>query len=524
MISYLIYSTICMGLVLLFYHAVLAREKIYQINRWYLLGGLLFSLIVPFMPFGIPDPFLTLSSNTEVPQILSIGIEKPNSESVLQVSGNQTEQNSVSYTSYFEWITPFLFWFYGIVTLILSFRMIRHLYRMQLKSMKNPATSFKGHKVVLVDQEVVPHTFWKTIFVNKAQYENKEINEEVMIHELIHAKQNHSLDILTIEILKTICWFNPILYFYKKAIQVNHEYIADDKVLSSGTDIADYQTLLLKMRSADSAHYLSTSLNFNITKKRFKMMTLNQLTYRSYLKIALIIPFFISLGITLGCEPAGMEQNSQAEQINLELIDNEIIKLNGKTVSASKFGTAFSDLSLDPKHTLIELKVHKNAPMGLVTDVQEVLREKGALKINYSTVQSNDTQSNEAWRSELKSRNILDLHINKEGEIIVNQEVTSLSALNEMVKKFITNNGESVSLSENPENAIIAIETDKRTPHDTYISAIDKIMEGYDELRNQASMELFNKPYKALEEGSEERNKIKNMYPKRISIKDPSRS
>lgn len=524
MISYLIYSTICMGLVLLFYHAVLSREKTYQVNRWYLLGGLLFSLAVPFMPFGISDSLLNFNSNTEIRQILSNGIVNINSESVFQVSGNSTEQNSVSHTPYFEWITSFILEFYGIVTLILSFRMIRHLYRMQLKSMKNPASSFKGHKVVLVDKEVVPHTFWKTIYVNKEQYENKEINEEVMIHELIHAEQNHSLDILIIEILKTICWFNPVLYFYKKAIQINHEYIADDKVLFNGADIADYQTLLLKMRSANSANYLSTSLNFNITKKRFKMMTLNHSTYRSYLKIALIIPFFAILGITLGCEPASMEQNSQAEQINLELINNETIKLNGKTVSASEFGPVFSDLSLDPKHTLIELKVHKNATMGLVTDIQKVFRKYGALKINYSTVQSNDTQSNEAWRSELKSRNILDLHINDEGEIIVNQDVASLSELKEIVKKFITSNGKSASLSESPEKAIIAIKTDKRTPYDTYTSALEKIMVVYDELRDQTSMELFNKSYNTLKEGSEERNKIKNMYPKRISIKDPSRS
>ncbi|SHF90630.1 Signal transducer regulating beta-lactamase production, contains metallopeptidase domain [Fodinibius roseus] len=400
MIPYLIYSTVCMGLVLLFYHAVLAREKIYQINRWYLLGALLFSLTVPLMPFGIFDSLLTLSSNTEISQILSGEIENTNAESVYQVSDNPTEKDSVSHTSYFEWITPFLLWVYGIVTLILSFRMIRHLYRMQLKSMKNPATSFKDHKVVLVAKEVVPHTFWKTIFVNKKQYENKEISEEVMIHELIHAEQNHSLDIIIVEILKTICWFNPVLYFYKKAIQVNHEYIADDKVLSNGADIADYQTLLLKMRTAKSAHYLSTSLNFNITKKRFQMMTLNHSTARSSLKLALIIPFFVLLGITFGCEPASMESDNQVEDIvSLEIVDAETIKLNGETVSASQFESVFADLAMDPEQTIIDFKVHKNATMGLVTDVQKVLREKGTLKINYSTVQSNDGQSKRTWRS-----------------------------------------------------------------------------------------------------------------------------
>jgi len=524
MISYMIYSTICMGLVLLFYHALLAREKIYQINRWYLLGALLFSLIIPFMPIGVSDSLLTLGNNTEISQILSSGIENTNSESVLQVWGIPTEKKSVSSTSYFEWITPFLFYFYGIVTLILFFRMIRHLYRMKLKSMKYPGTAFKGYKVVLVDEDIVPHTFWKTIFVNREQYENNEISKEVLTHELFHAKQNHTFDILIIELLKTIFWFNPVLYFYKKAVEVNHEFIADEKVLSNGGDIANYQNLLLEMRTAESPPCLSSSLNYNITKKRFKMMTLNSSKYRSYFKLVLIIPFFVILGITFGCEPAGIEQNSEAEKINLELIDTEEIKLNGKTVSASEFGTAFTNMQLGPKHTLINLKVHKNVPMGLVTDVQKVLRESGALKINYSAVQSNKTQPNEDWRSQLKRRNILDLYINKEGEIIVNQDVTSLSALNEVVINFITNNGESPSLSESPENAIIAIKTDKKTPHDTYMSAIDKIMGAYNELRNQASMELFDKSYKELEEGSKESNKIKTMFPKRISINDPSRS
>lgn len=511
MISYLIYSTVCMGLVLLFYHAVLARDKIYQINRWYLLGGLLFSLVIPFIPIGIYDSLISISSNTEVPQI-----------SVLQVSGNLTDTKSVNPASYFEWITPLLLYLYGIVTFILSVRMILNLYRLQLESMKNPTTIFKGPKVVLVDKEVVPHTFWKTIFINKEQYE-KEISQEVLSHELIHAKQNHTLDILIIEIVKTIFWFNPILYFYKKAVQINHEYIADDKVLSNGADIVDYQTLLLKMRMTKSPHYLSNSLNFNITKKRFKMMTLNNSTYRSYLKIVLIIPFFVILGITLGCEPTSLE-DEQADNIRLELVDSETIKLNGKTVAISEVGTVFSNLSLDPKETLIDLKVYKSAPMGMIMDVQKVLRERGALKINYSTEQSNESQSNEAWRSEPKSKNILELYLNEEGQIIVNNAITSLSALNEEVKNFITDNGESSSLSENPVNAFIAIKTDKRTPHDTYMSVMDKILGVYDELRNQASLELFNKPFNDLEEGSAKRTKIEKMYPKKISIQDPSKT
>ncbi len=515
MISYLIHSTICMGLVLLFYHAALAREKIYQINRWYLLGGLLFSLVAPFIPVGISDSLLTLDRGTEIPHVLS------GSGSDLHSSANSAGEDTVGQTSDPVWIYPFLFCLYGIVTLILAFRMIRHLYRMQLKTMKNPATFFKGHRVVLMDEEVVPHTFWKTIFLNKKQYENKEIGEEVLIHELTHARQNHSLDILIVEMLKTICWFNPFLYFYKIAIQINHEYIADDKVLSSRTDVASYQALLLHMSTAKSMHYLSASLNFNVTKKRFKMMTLNRSVYRSFLKTALIIPFIVVLGITFGCGPASVESGNQIKDISLEIVNAETIKLNDKTFPASQFKTALSELSVDPKRTVIDFKIYKDVPMGLVTDIEKVIREYGAIRINYSTEQSNNSRSEEAWRTELDSRNILDIYINEKGNITVNQDRASLSSLSRLVREFIINNGHSPELSESPRDAIIAIRTDTRAPYESYSRMIGKVIEVYDELRDQAAVQLFNQPFQSLEEGSKERDKIRNMYPKKISVQEP---
>ena len=523
MIGYLIYSTLCMALVLLFYHAVLAREKTYQINRFYLLIGLLFSLTIPLMPIGIIDSLLNMG-NGNISSLSLEGIEFLSTEYLLQSSVNSTGQQAVSPASNSAWLQTIFLGVYGSVTFVLAMRMILHLYQMKVRSMKNPATYFRDHKVVLLNKDVVPHTFGKTIFVNKDLFKSGRISREILTHELIHARQHHSLDILFIEMVKTICWFNPVLYFYKTAIQVNHEYIADQKVLSGGTDIATYQRMLLNMRKAGPAHYLSTSLNFNITKKRFKMMTLQDSKLRSSLKTALIIPFLAILGITLGCEPAGMEKEHQGKSITLELVDFETIKINDKTVSASKFESAFSDVLTDPQKTLVNLEVHGDAPMGLVTDVQKILREKGALRINYSSAKSDDSKSKESWRSNIQSRNILDLYINGEGDIIANQNQISLSSVGRSVREFLTNNGEAAHLSVTPQEAIIAIRTDKHTPLDTYKTTVGKVITVYNELRDQASRQLFDQPFQSLAEGSTERTKIVNMYPKRISIKDPARN
>lgn len=393
MISYLIYSTICLGLVLLFYHVFLAREKMYQINRFYLLFGLLFSLIIPFAPVGITNSLLNSvnSSDLPIPQLISSGIDNTDTESIKSVPANPTEKNYEKTTSGFEWIYPPLLFLYSIITLFLFIRMIGHLCGMRLQSRKRPCSFIRGHKIILLNDDVDPHAFWKTIFVNKKKYENGKIAKEVLIHELTHARQNHSLDIVIVEILKTLFWFNPILYFYKRAIQLNHEFIADNKVLKGGADIADYQTLLLRMLPVKTVPHLSTGLNLKITKKRFKMMTQNNSTYRSLLKTAVAIPFFLILGLTFGCEPDSLEVDNPINNITLEFVNSKTIKLNGESLLISELESQLSDLSIDKESFIVLLKVPETISMSTIMNVQELLRNHGLLRVNYSIVQAKDS-------------------------------------------------------------------------------------------------------------------------------------
>src|SRR5690606_39609713 len=62
------------------------------------------------------------------------------------------------------------------------------------------------------------------------EYENNQIDQELFVHEKAHITQKHSLDILFIEALQILFWFNPLIYLYKKAMKLNHEFLADQKV------------------------------------------------------------------------------------------------------------------------------------------------------------------------------------------------------------------------------------------------------------------------------------------------------
>jgi len=251
MTDFLIKSTVSMALLLAVYHLFLEREKMHLFNRFYLLFALVFSLVLPFITIEIVTKVIT----QPLPVITDIPV----------ISAPITED--VNYTPYILW------GIYGFVALLLSVRFGYNLWLFIRSSHQNKTVLHKGAKLVLLNQDVLPHTFLNSIFINRQEYENRLIEQDLFTHELAHVNQKHTIDILFIEVLKTIFWFNPLLYFYKKAIQLNHEFLADESVVATTHNVISYQQLLLQKALPPASYQLASSLNFSVTKKRFTMMT-----------------------------------------------------------------------------------------------------------------------------------------------------------------------------------------------------------------------------------------------------------
>ncbi|MBA9073704.1 beta-lactamase regulating signal transducer with metallopeptidase domain [Flavobacterium gossypii] len=255
MIDFLIKSTISLTLLLGLYHLFLEKEKMHTFNRFYLLFSLLFSFALPFItieiavesiskPLLLPNPILTKNETVAI-----------------------IKQEDVNYI-------PILLWsLYAAVTIFFIVRFGKNIYALLSKVRKNRTVSFFYSTLVLVREKSLPHTFLQYIFINGDDYNNRNIQEELYTHELTHVRQRHSYDILFIEIIKTVFWFNPLLLLYKKAIQLNHEFLADEKVVESYNNVPFYQSLLLQKASWNNNFYLASNLNFSVTKKRLIMMT-----------------------------------------------------------------------------------------------------------------------------------------------------------------------------------------------------------------------------------------------------------
>lgn len=121
----------------------------------------------------------------------------------------------------------------------------------------------------------------------------------------------------------------------------------------------------------------------------------------------------------------------------------------------------------------------------------------------------------------VRERNLLNILVNAQGMVLINEEPAAITTVRDRVREFVDNNGVDPNLSESPDDAIVSIKTDRRTPYNVYIDMLDEVMGAYEELRNAAAQNEFGVPYSSLEQGTAQRETIQEMYPKQISIAEP---
>ncbi len=125
----------------------------------------------------------------------------------------------------------------------------------------------------------------------------------------------------------------------------------------------------------------------------------------------------------------------------------------------------------------------------------------------------------------IKTRNMMKILVNSAGQVMMGTgetEPTPVSQVKQKLKTFVSNRGEDPNLSDSPDKAIVSIKTQRETPYKVYINMLDEVMGAYAELRDQASQQRFGVPYEQLDDNTEEKKTIQEVYPKKISIAEPN--
>lgn len=271
--EYALKASLCLAIVFLFYHLLLKQLTWYTWNRFFLLVFSALSFIVPFINV---NRFI----GTRQLEFVPLADYLPDLTHKIPV--NLTADNAA-----FNYWQP-LSALYIFISVLLFVRLIIQVLSIWKIKSTSTLTLCSNVEVYQVPKPVLPFSFLNSIFINKHNYSNTEL-QEIIDHEQVHVRQKHTIDVLITELICIINWYNPFAWLIKKAVRENLEFIADDAVIQKGFDKKDYQYLLLKVTGIVPASIAST-FTFTSLKNRIRMMNKTKTGRLHLLKFAFVIP------------------------------------------------------------------------------------------------------------------------------------------------------------------------------------------------------------------------------------------
>lgn len=320
MIYFLLKSAILLSVLYGCFFVLLSRETFHRFNRGVLLAILVSSLVLPawqitldrsrLVPEWVLHPDDTHITETEddmaEAQARTPGsteerhrpyMAPDNREHIGHVPAPSTPfpWHAVLYTLYFLGIAWHLF---SVLRQILAFRHdVRHGIKTRDKY---------GNSIIIRGGNFAPYSFFRHIVMSAKDYENSR--HPILTHEQAHIRLGHSWDILLLEAVCTIQWFNPLVWMLARDLRAVHEYEADKAVLDLGIDATRYQQLLVIKAFGTRLQSVTNSLSHGSLKDRIIMMKKTKSSGLLMLK-GLFLPLFMGIAVVAFAKPKTEEAN-----------------------------------------------------------------------------------------------------------------------------------------------------------------------------------------------------------------------
>ncbi|WP_281632697.1 M56 family metallopeptidase [Flavobacterium luteolum] len=301
------------GLMLLFYCAyffLLRKETFFNSNRWFLLSGLIVSAILPFLTYtkevwieAAPDININFQNNIQ----------------------NIPQEESAD----FNW-TYLILGLYSIGFLIFLIKLAIDFYSLNTVIKGKKIQQQADFKFIDTNENIAPFSYFEYIVYNSSLYTPSEL-ENIIEHEKVHSDQNHTIDVLVSRAFSIIFWFNPIIWFYKKAIMQNLEFIADNEAAKKLQDKKAYQYTLLKITTHENCVAITNHFYQSLIKKRIVMLNKNQSKKRNSWKYYVIIPALAAFVLLFQVEVVAKERHQTVKAVSNEIESVDIYKIQKNT-------------------------------------------------------------------------------------------------------------------------------------------------------------------------------------------------
>ncbi|MBC7830006.1 MAG: TonB family protein [Chitinophagaceae bacterium] len=283
----LIAKMIACSVILYGYYWLLLRNKrFHHYNRYYLLAATGASIVLPFVKIPIFFEPGSTSGQIVYKSIDIISVNRWEDDVVESTKSNSLALLFTTQTA--------IFILYGIGVIILLYVLGRSLNYIRALSKKYSYEYINALKLYNTTEPGTPFSFFKSIFWNARLDLNSEEGKQIFRHELFHVKQRHSADILFLEFVSILLWFNPFFHLIKKEIKAIHEFLADQHSIS-GNNQHDYAELLIMQsihvkKSTISNYFFQTHI-----KRRIAMITQIKNKKYNYWTRIMVLPLSLLL-------------------------------------------------------------------------------------------------------------------------------------------------------------------------------------------------------------------------------------
>ena len=359
-LPYIINVAVILLTCLAFYKLLLRRETFYKVNRYMLIICLAISFALPLLQvpgqFSLrkpsivsgessPDSYREVSSETAkstqpVTPVVKQGA--PTSE-----KGNNLAQSSSAKFSFAQFMN-WLFWIYWFGVFIFAASFLFQLVLLLWRAYRNPVIIDGPYRIVEVSGDKAPCSFGNTIFINPEKYD-WETYSQILLHEKIHIRQRHTIDIVIAELLLIFQWFNPFAWIYRREIESNLEFLTDDHLMQQQkVDKQRYQLSLVQVSAPHFPLSLTTNYNQSILKKRIAMMNTKRSNLHTAWKYFFLLPVFAFLACLLNEPIAYGQANQKNEKENAK--ENAKNEKNARNHSIETEGYWFAVIKGDKVH------------------------------------------------------------------------------------------------------------------------------------------------------------------------------
>ena len=311
-LTYELKVAVLIAVFYIFWRLLVANETWHRLNRIVLLSTALASFVLPLC-------VITIHQTVEVMPPVADTLPLPTDETAMPMESVPIVTNTETERP-FNWLLPLTIIYIIGVVVVLSKMLLSlwRLHRMRAESKVYPLPD--GYLMAVCEKVSTPFSWWNTVFMNHNDYEKG--TNALLTHELGHLRLHHSADVLLVELLTALQWFNPAMWMLRADLRTIHEYEADQQVISHGFNDIQYLQLLIRKAAGQSGYSLANGISNSALKKRVTMIMKPKSNHRQWLRYAYLLPI-IAISLYASCETKTDYQIKEESAIILKVKDGK---------------------------------------------------------------------------------------------------------------------------------------------------------------------------------------------------------